>query len=84
MADYIDRQRLIDDFHTVGSAFVYGDYIPTIVSRIKIQPTVDLKTLLIGRCKDCANRHSSEFCECRPDEAYCSDFELKGKCDGDN
>lgn len=82
MADYIDRQRLIDDFHTVGSAFVYGDYIPAIVSRIKIQPTVDLKTLLIGRCKDCSNRHSSEFCECRPDEAYCSDFEPKEKCDG--
>lgn len=38
----------------------------------------------IGRCKDCANRHSSEFCECRPDEAYCSDFEPKEKCDGDN
>lgn len=29
----------------------------------------------IGHCKDCANRHSSEFCECRPDDAFCSDFE---------
>lgn len=34
----------------------------------------------LGRCEDCANRHSSEFCECRPDDASCSDFEPK---DGD-
>lgn len=31
----------------------------------------------IGRCKDCANRHSSELCECRADDAFCSDFEPK-------
>lgn len=31
----------------------------------------------IGRCKDCVNRHSSEFCECRPNDAFCSDFEPK-------
>lgn len=38
----------------------------------------------IGRCKECANKHSSEFCECRPNDAFCSDFEPKEKCDGDN
>lgn len=29
------------------------------------------------RCKDCKHRHSSEFCECRPDDAFCSDGERK-------
>lgn len=32
----------------------------------------------IGRCEECANRHSSEFCECRDDQEFCSDFEPKG------
>lgn len=47
MADYIDRQKLIDDFHTAGSCFVYGDYIPAIVSRIKMQPTIEPETIPI-------------------------------------
>lgn len=45
MADYIDRQKLIDDFHTAGSCFVYGDYIPSIVSRIKMQPAIEPETM---------------------------------------
>ena len=45
MADYIDRQKLIDDFHTAGSLFVYGDYIPAIVSRIKMQPAIEPETM---------------------------------------
>lgn len=36
----------------------------------------------IGRCGECANRHSSEFCECRDDQDFCSDFKPKG--DGEN
>lgn len=32
----------------------------------------------IGRCGECANRHSSEFCECRDEQDFCSDFEPKG------
>lgn len=27
------------------------------------------------RCKDCKHRHSSEFSECRPEDAFCSDAE---------
>ena len=34
-------------------------------------PTVD--AVEVVRCKDCENRHSSEFCECRPPDAFCSD-----------
>lgn len=29
----------------------------------------------IGRCGECKHRKSSEFCECRPEDAYCSEFE---------
>ena len=49
MADYIDRQKLIDDFHTAGSCFVYGDYIPAIVSRIKTQPAIEPETMPVVR-----------------------------------
>ena len=31
----------------------------------------------VVRCKDCKYRYSSEFCECRPEDAYCSDGERK-------
>lgn len=84
MADYIDRQRLIDDFHTAGSCFVYGDYIPAIVSRIKIQPAIDLETLLLGRCKNCANWRGNpcdEYAPCKDCDGvmeadnFCRNFE---------
>lgn len=29
----------------------------------------------VVRCKDCKHRHESEFCECRDDDAFCSDGE---------
>lgn len=32
-----------------------------------------LPTVEIVRCRDCKYIHSSEFCECRPDDAFCSD-----------
>lgn len=34
-------------------------------------PTADVVEVV--RCKDCVYRYSSEFCECRPGDAYCSD-----------
>lgn len=35
------------------------------------QPTID--AVPVVRCKDCEHRHSNEFCECRPENAFCSD-----------
>lgn len=29
----------------------------------------------VVRCKDCKDRHSSEFCECRPEDGFCNDGE---------
>lgn len=31
----------------------------------------------VVRFKDCKHRYSSEFCECRPEDAYCSEGERK-------
>ena len=36
-------------------------------------PTLDVVPVI--RCKDCIHRHSSEFCECRDGDAFCSDGE---------
>lgn len=44
---YIDRQKLIYDFRTEGAYFVYGVYIPGIVSRIMAQPAIDPETMPI-------------------------------------
>lgn len=45
--EYIDRQKLIDDFRTEGACFVYGDCVPGIISRIRAQPVIDPETLPI-------------------------------------
>ena len=36
---------------------------------------VDKDVVEVVRCKDCRFRHSSEFCECRDEDAYCSEGE---------
>ena len=48
------------------------DYLRIIIND---QPTVD--AVEVVRCKDCIYRHSSEFCECRPESGYCNDGERK-------
>ncbi len=36
----------------------------------------------VVRCRNCIYRHSSEFCECRPENAFCSDGEWRTEIDG--
>ena len=36
-------------------------------------PTIDVVSIV--RCRECKYRHCSEYCECRPEDAYCSDGE---------
>lgn len=50
---------------------ISGDFIPGFV--IDKAPTID--AVPVVRCKDCKHRHESEFCECRPEDAFCSDGE---------
>lgn len=42
MARYIDADKLTEYFYCAGAIMVYGDYIPAIISRIKITPTADV------------------------------------------
>lgn len=65
----IDADALLDamrdeEFQT----FVPLDEIDSVIDKA---PTID--AVPVVRCKDCKHRHSSEFCECRPDDAFCSD-----------
>lgn len=45
----------------------------TALQRVKAAPTVDAEPVV--RCRDCTNRHCSEYCECRPDDFFCADGE---------
>lgn len=78
--DYIERgafrKKLID--RQITDAFfdnVRRDEIGHIVDMLDNSPAADVVEVV--RCKDCKHRHSSEFCECRPEDAYCSDGERK-------
>ena len=51
--------------------------IDIVENTIDNAPTVD--AVEVVRCKDCKHRYSSEFCECRPENDYCSDGERKEK-----
>ena len=42
---------------------------------VRCASTVD--AVPVVRCKDCKHRHESEFCECRDEDAFCSDGERR-------
>lgn len=46
------------------------------IKRLDKTPTID--AVPVVRCGECIHRHSSEFCECRPEDAFCSDGEKMG------
>lgn len=76
---YIDTKYLFDcntcRHHWSGKCDTWCDhseeYRPN-MSKIPIADVVE-----VVRCKDCKWRKSSEFCECRPKDAYCSDGEKR-------
>ena len=73
MARYIDA---------VNAAEIISDKLGIALSELvdvmAAVPTADVQEVV--RCKDCKYRKSSEFCECREPDAYCSDGE---RMDGD-
>ena len=69
-------ERLIDANRLLETARMKRECIEqkTIpVENVFAAPTVD--AVKVVRCKDCKHRHSSEFCECRDEMAFCSDGE---------
>ena len=52
MAEYIEREALIDDFNSYGSHFAYGVHrVAAIISRIKLQPAADVVEVVHGEWK---------------------------------
>lgn len=70
MADLIDRQALLEKKREMELCFAVTEW------DINDAPAVD--AVEVVRCKDCAYRHSSEFCECRPPDGFCNDGERRG------
>lgn len=78
----IDADALVKDieeyqksmvFHSYGERMHFDDMIDFAVDHLNEAPAID--AVPVVRCKDCIHRHESEFCECRPDDAFCSDGE---------
>lgn len=61
------------DLISRADALAVARYSKDPVEGIENLPSVD--AVAVVRCYECKDRHSSEFCECRPDMAFCSDGE---------
>ena len=85
MGDLISRAPLLKD--GIRVEYGYNDdgllLVPLrdVMKSIENAPAVD--AVEVVRCKDCKHRHSSEFCECRDEMAFCSDGEKNETADLD-
>jgi hypothetical protein len=78
--DLIDRQELLrvirDHVAKLGDASpLQTADMAYIAALVAAMPAVD--AVPVVRCQDCKFRHSGEFCECRPADAFCSDGERR-------
>lgn len=48
MGKYIDREKLLAEFEGQGGWTVYGKFVPSIVSRINLQPAADVAPVVHG------------------------------------
>lgn len=71
----IDADALVERTEILDDVFVVNWTTKKVQSLINAAPTID--AVPVVRCKDCTHRHSSEFCECRPEDAFCSDGERR-------
>lgn len=79
--DLISRQELLQVItdHTAklgGSAPLQTATLAWVKALVQAMPAKAVLVDLV-RCGDCKYRHSSEFCECRPADAFCSDGERR-------
>ena len=68
-------QVMLNYLANLGRKDSYKAKFEALCKAVDEAPTID--AVPVVRCKDCKNRHSSEFCECRPDDAFCSDGERR-------
>lgn len=70
----IDRGRVMVDYlENLGKKDSYKAKFEALCKAVDEAPIID--AVPVVRCKDCKDRHSGEFCECRPEDAFCSDGE---------
>lgn len=82
MAEYLDKWEVVDKLIRLENNYNFFKkkwdketlYRRICELEIGLAKTVGLE---IVRCKDCKHRHSSEFCECRPENGFCSDGERR-------
>ena len=74
MAEYIDRDKLIEQFICPGGQFVYAEYLAAIISRIKAQPAAGVTEVRHGRWIE-----DHEFFKCS-ECGYLTDYRLSNFC----
>lgn len=68
MAEYIDREKIIDDFSKYGAFFTYGkDVCKAIISRIKIHPSANVAPVVHGEWVDTPNGIEIKCSYCKAD-----------------
>jgi hypothetical protein len=80
MADYpISKEAVVRELlnlrDRLGGPFA-KEVLDMALARLEGFPQMD--AVPVVRCRECIHRHSSEFCECRPEDAFCSDGEKMG------
>lgn len=72
---YVDKEHIEKLKHACIAKYPlsYINGIFAFAKEIAEMPEADVVEVV--RCKVCKHRYSSEFCECRPEDAYCSDGE---------
>lgn len=71
--EYISASGRIEAYIVDTGEFFHGGTKTAKDQRsLMVQP---LKIVDLVLCKDCIDRHSSEYCECRPADGFCNDGE---------
>ena len=74
--EYIEREALIDRFDYYRDCFVTEHDYDLAVTTVQ-GAVIENDVVEVVRCRDCKERHSSEYCECRPDDFFCADGERR-------
>ena len=73
--EYMSNSGRIEAYIVDTGEFFHGGAKTVTEQRsLMVQP---LKIVDLVLCKDCVDRYSSEYCECRPADGFCNDGERK-------
>ena len=83
MAEYIDREELLELYETGNTVIDKVGVVPLQVIRQNIMDMPAADVAPVVRCKDCKHRYSDSWCEYVDDDDnfYCARGERKGGAD---